>query len=183
MKTARFVILAGLLASPALADEPECRSYGATQAYDRETLCVSSFLTPQSGNRYDAKSVSDDDDRTAWCEGVKGHGVGELIAFEWDNAGPLLSLWISNGYAKSSASFSANGRVKDVTIAVWRQGAAESDYTAFQYRLEDHGIEQGIDMPTPNAPLDRVLIRIDSVYPGSKWQDTCINEIWADFGM
>lgn len=183
MLSARIALLTAVLATPAYAAEPECNVIGGTQAFNRETLCVSSYLAPQSGNRYDARSISDDDIRTAWCEGVSGHGEGEIIAFEWDNAAPLQSLWISNGYAKSDASFTRNGRVKDLTIAVWRRGAAESDYTVFQHRLDDHGVEQVIDMPYPNVQLDRVLIRIDSVYPGSKWQDTCINEIWTDFGM
>lgn len=183
MKTTHLALIAGFVATPALAAEPECRTFGATQIYDRETLCVSSVLAPQSGNSYNANSISDDDIRTAWCEGVKGNGEGEMIVIEWDNAGPLRTLWISNGYAKSSSSFSSNGRVKDVTIAMWRQGASDSDYTTIQRRLEDHGAEQPIDIPFPQAPLDRVLIRIDSVYPGSKWQDTCINEIWTDFGM
>ena len=183
MKLTPFALVAGLLASPAFAAEPECRTYGATQVFDRETLCVSSVLAPQSGNRYNANSISDDDIRTAWCEGVRGNGEGEMIVIEWVNAGPLKTLWVSNGYAKSSSSFSRNGRVKDVTIAMWRQGASDSDYSTFRHRLEDHGVEQPIDIPYPQVPLDRVLIQIDSVYPGSKWQDTCINEIWTDFGM
>lgn len=183
MNTTLITVLVGLFASPALAANQDCRSFDGGQTFDRETLCVSSFLAPQSGNHYDAGSVSDDNVNTAWCEGVKGNGEGERILIEWENAAPLQTLWISNGYAKSSSSFSSNGRVKDVTIALWRQGASQSDYTTFQHRLEDHGVEQNIDIPFPQVPLDRVLIRIDSVYPGSKWQDTCINEIWTDFGM
>jgi len=127
--------------------------------------------------------INDDDIRTAWCEGVKGSGAGQSITIEWHNAGPLRSLWLSNGYAKSSKSFRNNSRVKDITVAMWRAGSGDGDYTVFQHRLQDHGVEQVIDLPFPQVPLRKMLIRIDSTYAGAKWQDTCINELWTDFGM
>ncbi len=178
-----FAIVLALAATPGLSQDRACTSTSGTQAYDRETICVSSFLAPQSGNHYDVRSLRDDDIRTAWCEGVKGTGAGQSITIEWRNAGPLHSLWVSNGYAKSSNSFRKNGRVKDVTVAMWRAGSGDADYTVFQHRLADHGVEQVIDLPFPQYPLRKLLIRIDSTYAGAKWQDTCINELWTDFGM
>ncbi|SHJ67102.1 hypothetical protein SAMN05444000_111105 [Shimia gijangensis] len=180
VKAALFCLMT---ATPVLAAGSECVTTNATQAFNRETVCTSSHLAPQAGNRYNTHSMSDDDMRTAWCEGVSGNGIGEALAIEWDGAGPLQTLWISNGYAKNSGSFSNNGRIKDVTVALWRAGASDSDYTTFQYQLEDHGVEQPINMPFPQNELRRLVLRIDSVYPGAKWQDTCINEIWTDFGF
>lgn len=175
-----LALIAGLIAAPALAG-PECVHTGGSQAFDRQSLCVSSYLAPQSGNRYDARALTDGSTNTAWCEGVQGHGVGEKMVFEWAGAAPLHRIWIINGYAKSSDSWHRNGRIRDIAVRVKPRGSAK--VRVFQWRLADTSHDQAIEFPwAVNAPA-RVVIRIKSVYPGSKWPDTCVSEIWPDFGF
>ena len=99
------------LASP-LAAQPLCETMLGTQAFDYQSICVSSALAPQSGNRYDIGSMRDANDYTAWCEGVPGPGIGEQITLSYRFAGPLERIWISNGYAKSPKSFADNGLIE-----------------------------------------------------------------------
>ncbi len=168
------------LAAPVGAQQL-CDTSSGTQAYDYQSICVSSALAPQSGNRYDIRSLRDSDSRTAWCEGRSGHGIGETISFDYRYAGPLNTIWISNGYAKSSKSFTSNSRVKDITVHFWAQDDMER--RTMSYRLEDHGVEQPIPLPWSHLQPRSIQIVIDSVYPGTRWQDTCVNEIWPDWGM
>ena len=174
--------LAALVAlSTPLSAQTLCETMHGTQAYDYQSVCVSSALAPQSGNRYDVNSMRDAQDSTAWCEGVPGAGIGEQITLSYRFAGPLERIWISNGYAKSSKSFSDNGRIRDITVHFW--AVDDPERRTMQYRLEDHGVEQPIPIPWTTLQPRVIEIVIDSVYPGARWQDTCVNELWPDFGM
>ncbi|SFL91362.1 NADase-type glycan-binding domain-containing protein [Shimia aestuarii] len=168
------------LASP-LAAQPLCETMLGTQAFDYQSICVSSALAPQSGNRYDIGSMRDANDYTAWCEGVPGPGIGEQITLSYRFAGPLERIWISNGYAKSPKSFADNGRIRDITVHFW--AVDDPQRRTLQYRLADHGKEQPIPIPWTTLQPRAIEIVIDSVYPGARWQDTCVNEFWPDFGM
>lgn len=181
----QFIFLAVAVASTwgsaALAQwNGDCTTMGATQAFDRQGICVSSVLASQSGNSYGVASLVDDRDASAWCEGVAGPGKGEKITLEWANAAPLQRIWITNGYAKSAKSWRRNARVRDVAVRVKSRG---QDVRVFETRLKDTAGEQQIRFPfAVNAPV-RVVIRIKSVYPGSHYTDTCVSGLWPDFGF
>lgn len=160
-----------------------CYTMGDTQVYDSETLCVSSALAPQSGNRYDVHSLTDDNTQTAWCEGRQGHGVGETITLDWDGAGPLSGIWITNGYAKSRATWRNNSRVRDLRVTLTTAANIGSGPQSMTVTLADDKSEQTILMPwAHNTPL-RVQLTILSVYPGDKYTDTCLSGLWSGFGF
>lgn len=172
-----ILTLSGL---PVFAEE-YCATLRDMQPYKQETTCVSSVLPAQSGNRYDIRSLMDGSDKTAWCEGVGGHGVGQSIEFTYVESVPIRSIWLSNGYAKSSESFTANSRIKDVTINFWAVG--DRAMRSVSFRLPDTMQEVELPLEWTQYEPARLQVVIDDVYPGSRWSDTCVNKIWVDFYM
>lgn len=175
--------LAGLLfAGPAQA-ATLCNTIDDALVFEREQVCVSSALPSQSGNSYGADNLQDGDPRTAWCEASSGHGEGTEITWEWQGAAPLRGIWMTNGYTKSDSIWAKNSRIRDIVIEVWIEGSRPDDFIRYYQTLEDRQGEQLIAMRDPLVPLRKLVIRIDSVYPGSKWSDTCITEVWSEFGL
>jgi len=158
-----------------------CRTMSGAQAYQSQSICVSSVLPPQAGNRYDVRSLTDFNTATAWCEGVAGPGVGEAVTLRYEFAAPVQAIRIRNGYGKSDRAYSRNGRIRDVRISV----SSETDgaLREMTHRLLDHSWEQVIALPWQVDRPARITLTILSVYPGTHYQDTCITELWADFGM
>jgi hypothetical protein len=68
---------------------------------------------------------------TAWCEGAPGDGVGEWIEVRVDRPPgkrtPLCAVQIVPGYAKSQATYRANGRVTRVRLASCQRPEAHLD--------------------------------------------------------
>ena len=182
MPVLKTCLVVGLcaLASAATAGE-YCVYGGGTQAFRSSEACASSFLNPQNGNRYDIRSLFDGNTDTAWCEGVKGHGIGETIYFEWADAAPLKGLFITNGYTKNKETWTKNARIRELGIRVWDRSWPKG--RSFTIRLQDSPLEEEILLPWRVNNPERLRLTIKSVYPGSKWQDTCVSEVWANFGF
>ncbi len=136
------------------------------------TVCASSALTPAQGSSYGPRNLADGDDKTAWVEGSNGQGLGEFVVLEFDTPRMVRGLTIRNGYDKSADIFAKNSRVKDVEL---RFSSGES-VTA---TLNDQPGPQHLALSQPiEAKWVELVIR--SVYPGSKYADTAINEITVD---
>jgi hypothetical protein len=167
-----------LLAGPVLADD-YCEYSGGTQAFRSALGCVSSHLHSQSGNRYVVQNLFDGNTATAWCEGAAGNGRGETITFEWSDAAPLQGLFITNGYTKSSDIWRKNNRIRDLVVTVWDHSWSGPRTTTI--RLHDSPLEEQVTLPWHAPSPVRLELRIGSVYRGSKYQDTCVSELWTDF--
>jgi len=158
---------------------PKCFSFNeATQIFKSASWCVSSFLRSQGKNTYGPRNLTR---KGAWCEGVKGYGIGEAVMLTFqgypnDARPPSYDrLVISNGYDKTSKTFLENSRVKQIEI--------RTDSGKFWIRtLKDETGPQEISLGGEIAPLS-VTITILDVYPGNKYDDTCISGLYADFGM
>ena len=129
---------------------------------------ASSTLDPQGTNSYCPKNTLDGRPDTAWVEGVRGPGIGEWISFRF---APQVITYIDiyPGYGKSRESFSRNNRVNKATLVF-------SDGTRVQARFVDEMRTQTISLASPLRTSSLVLI-IDDVYRGSRYDDTCISEI------
>ncbi|MDQ7071438.1 MAG: hypothetical protein Q9M48_12005 [Rhodobacterales bacterium] len=173
-------IIAIWAASPMLATEL-CKYTDDTQVYDSQSICVTSALAPQGKNNYDIKALTDGNPSTAWCEGVKGRGIGEIITLRWTNASAVDNIWLNNGYTKSNASYTNNGRLRDVRLTLWPLDGLERRQMSFT--LRDTPAEQAIPIPWPNLRPRQIEIEILSTYEGAKYRDTCLSEIWPDFGL
>lgn len=152
-----------------------------------DSCTVSSYLPEQKGNVYNAESVNDLSFETAWVEGVSGDGVGEKISFYFHANSPRVTeILIANGYVKSEKAWKENGRVKSILFSVNGVPVAVfllDDIRALQsfefapigYSREEYTIDELRELP----PLVFTFEILD-VYPGSKYHDTAISEIFFD---
>lgn len=106
---------------------------------------------------------------TAWAEGVPGYGVGQSITLVFDGEYQVSGLQIWAGYHKSEDLFYKNARPQQIRVIL--TGGMEMTYS-----LQDVMGKQTLYFDTP-AVTDAVTILIDSVYPGTVYEDTVISEI------
>lgn len=138
---------------------------------------ASSSLASQSKASYHPPNVMDEDPTTAWVEGKEDHGVGEYLEVHME---PYSNgIYLLNGYQASSTAWENNGRVKRMQVSINGTIVCLVD-------LSDRMGAQRFDLP-PNA-LDLfatqggdVILRLTilEVYPGLKWKDTAISEVWT----
>ncbi len=136
------------------------------------TICTSSVLATSHGISYGPGNLTDGDDATAWVEGSSGQGAGEFVVLEFDAARAVRGLSIKNGYDKSPDIYAKNSRVKDIELRF-------STGDSLQATLKDAPGAQQLALSSPvDAKWVELIIR--SVYPGSKYSDTAINELGVD---
>jgi len=146
----------------------------ATTSAGIDEYCVSSVLKPDNVNiyTYGPENLFDDALDTAWVEGVPGQGVGQWIVVAFDQIRLVKSIEINNGYNKDRDIYQKNGRVKDMRVEF--SGRGKPTYVV----LKDTGSTQPVPLPD-DMPLKAYWIKftIESVYPGSKFEDTAISEL------
>ena len=130
------------------------------------------MLPAAQGNIYGPRNLTDGNDKTAWVEGSDGQGLGEFIVLEFNSERGVRGLTIRNGYDKSPDIFTKNSRVKDIELRF-------SSGDSIEATLKDAPGPQYVTMSQPiKAKWIELVIR--SVYPGSKYSDTAINELSVD---
>jgi len=142
---------------------------------------VSSFLTESyDGKTYKYKpgNLSKNDIMEPWVEGVDGGGVGEWLKFYYSLESK--SFYIINGFYNPYRPelFYMNNRVKEIEIIAYTKKHEKlvKQFTG-QYELEDNAELQKIVLPEGGTHFK---IIINSVYPGNKYDDTCIAGIFTD---
>jgi len=124
--------------------------------------------------------IADDDPATAWVEGDQGTGVG--AALTW--LGPTLQkaktyrVYVRSGYQKSAPLFAANARPKAITLQPVLKGEAGVTPvgTPVKATLKDALGWQEVVVAVP-AQVSGVRLTLDAVYPGKKYEDTCISDL------
>jgi hypothetical protein len=129
---------------------------------------------------------------STWAEGVDGTGLGETIVFGL--ASDRMVIW--SGHSKSQTSHDANSRPKRVRVMVL-QGQAYSQNGNFGAQdilvIAQHFVElkdvfgyQPLPLPAYRKSnvytLQRrryVALEILSVYPGTRWEDTCVSHAFG----
>jgi len=142
----------------------------------RDEINSSSTLRPEK--QYSPINAFDGDKTTAWVEGVGGYGQGEWLFFNLSEKNKFDKTWlfylekfgIRNGYTKSKELYRKNNRVKTAIIEF-------SDGTRREIELKDIDEVQWFDLSPPVKTGSFKLI-IQSVYPGSRCDDTCISDIF-----
>lgn len=107
--------------------------------------------------------------QNAWVEGAVGYGIGEWIQFSFNGTYTVSGIKIYSGYQKSTDIYQKNSRPQDVRI-VFSDGTEES------FTLDDIDGIQTIYF-TKGMNTDMLTLYIESVYPGTKYEDTAISEI------
>ena len=138
-----------------------------------QNVKTSSTLKASGSSSYAADNLSDDNPQTAWVEGKADYGIGEFVTF---NVEGTDQMHIYNGYQKSKASFYNNSRVK--TFKVYFDNKYVGDLLLNdkpgqqQVNLSEFGIES----------YKTIKLEIKEVYPGKKWKDTAISELFFEGG-
>ena len=148
-----------------------------------DTKILSASSTLREGNIVYSTNNLDERIGMSWVEGVKGQGIGEKIIFSGKNTdinSPVFfnSLYISIGFVSMDKPYlyKQNSRPKKIRVS---------------YEGEDPEITELADTPNLQAincygwwsrdPNNRgniekeLWIEILEVYPGTKFEDTCIN--------
>ncbi|MFI3313505.1 MAG: hypothetical protein R3Y62_06420, partial [Eubacteriales bacterium] len=126
--------------------------------------------------RYQVANMFDNDFSTSWVEGRDGYGEGECfyLGFEMDNFN-ISGIAMVNGYASSENFYTANARVHAATIEITTKNGNQD---TFQVQFADGMMEyQYIYFEDVYEDVAVVKFTIDSVYPGSQYEDTCIAEL------
>lgn len=100
-----------------------------------------------------------------WCEGVAGYGIGEWIQKSFFQKGDKLLLL--NGYVDPNHPdyYYKNSRIKDVQVI--------TEYGSKICTLSDSPQLQVINLD--KRINSYVRLRIESVYKGTKYDDTCLS--------
>ena len=129
----------------------------------------SSILHDSTNKNYGSTKVLDGDFSTVWSEGVSGYGNGEWIILDFDNIYTVKKIKIVNGLVNKKNGYYNSNRPKSLTLQF-------SDGSSQKINLEDNNT--GYQVVNINAvETSYVKFVIDSVYYGTKYDDTCIADI------
>ncbi len=138
---------------------------------------ASSCLKPIGKFDYKGENAHDFDHESVWAEGVKGQGIGEYLIYEFaPNCPRITSVKILNGHVKSEKTWRENSRVKKLKMYYMNQPLVILD-------LEDSRTLQCFEVGTLGRESEKnwtLKFEILEVYPGSKYQDTVISELYFD---
>lgn len=150
----------------------------------QDTQTASCELSAQGTNTYNAQNAHDLSYETAWVEGVSGYGIGEFLEYYIEPENPRITeIIIVNGYVKSDNAWKNNSRVKTLKMYIDDKPYAVlelEDAKAEQHFKVDpigYGDRQNFEL-LKKKPGFTMKFEIAEVYPGSKWDDTAITEIY-----
>lgn len=138
-----------------------------------ETISATSILPSGGGYTYGTDNLSDDNPATAWVEGKSDYGIGEALTLKGTVYGNVIV--ILNGLQATGKLYLANSRVKRFKVSVNGTDLCYVD-------LEDKMGKQYIELLKYNNESDLVEYRFEivDIYPGTKYKDTCISEIYTE---
>lgn len=131
---------------------------------------ISSVSASSSLKAYPVKNIMDNDPRTTWVAGTKPDGISDWVLLTLDDETFVKSLDIAPGFAcvkDGRDLFPLNNRLKRITITLSSGKPIIVDF---------NGKESKFRIPI-NASTKTIKITINTIYPGSKWRDTCISEL------
>jgi hypothetical protein len=144
-------------------------AYGYAEAINRwngVTATASSALRDSQGS-YPAQNLIDGTYRT-WAEGARGNGAGESFAITVENRAQIAGFALKNGYGDLNY-FLQNNRVKSFKIYI------DNEYIeTIPVKDSIHFEQYALQTPVEGKKFQFV---IDSVYPGTVYDDTCVAEI------
>lgn len=179
-----------------------CNGFCAVKIW--ETFYQATSELDSEDGRFNAGYVGGYQSRDkAWAEGAEGYGIGEKISmlqvcsYGWIPEEPYLEdigakepylvdgnltynqICIVNGYAKNKKVWEENGRVKRLLMLVEGQPFAYLE-------LADTIKPQYFTLPEKSLVVpDEVFLEcefiIEEVYPGTKYEDTCLTGLAMDF--
>jgi len=122
---------------------------------------------------YPPVNIVDGNLNNTWCESVQdGPGIGESITIEFTMPVSFDEIQIVNGFAYKDY-YKKNNRVKDIQITQ----VAKKHFQQKTYTLEDNKPDwQSIKFEYTQT-AQTITFKIVSVYKGTKYDDTCLDDI------
>jgi hypothetical protein len=137
------------------------------------TVSASSHLPTDRWGQYQAWMATDGVLGTAWVEGVAGSGIGEWIELRFPGTVEIHSIRMDIGYDKNADVFYKNNRIKRVTLVFSTGEQLELGFA------DGRGMQEIplVRAPGSNIETTSVKVVIEDVFPGWKYDDTCLAEI------
>lgn len=134
----------------------------------------SSLVSEKTGMIYGPELMLDGDINTSWQEGEDGWGEEETLTFSfYGEEVPLKVISFYGGSFQSEEKFTENGRPAEITVICSLDGEEKGRFSA---ELEDAMMPNYLQFDQA-VSCNAVNIQIDSVYPGSRYQDTAVTEM------
>ena len=133
------------------------------------SVTASSILVNNSGTTYVPENLIDDKVTTSWQEGVDGAGKGEYVDVVLSAESQINGISFKMGNEKSSDRYYNNNRPRTLRLTVNEESCIyefSDSYDVWQTIVFDEPVE-----------MQNIRIELDEVYPGEKWDDTCIAEV------
>jgi hypothetical protein len=142
---------------------------GAQAVYDLQggIRASSTLADPETPGHYIPAKAFDNDPRTIWAEGRSGAGLGETIEIDFGQSIIADEVRIMPGFF-NSRWWKPNNRVKVATLFF--------DEYDMEVTFKDIMKSQSCRLPK-SLSFDTFKLRIDAVYAGTRFADTCISEI------
>ena len=144
-----------------------------------DTVTSSSCLAPTKKFDYKGANAHDFNHESVWAEGASGQGIGEYLVYHFKGVCPrITTVKVLNGHVKNEKVWRENSRVKQLKVYF-------NDTPLCILDLKDSRTLQCFEVGTlgyndANAPDWTLKFEIVDVYPGTKYQDTVISELYFD---
>ncbi|MCR5288454.1 MAG: discoidin domain-containing protein [Treponema sp.] len=147
-----------------------------TETADVKSVVATSELVEAQFNGkylYPPINILDGNYDSTWCEADQsGPGIGESITVEFSQPVSFDEIQIVNGFA-SKDYYKKNNRVKTIVLTQ----VAKKHFQQKEYTLnDDTPTWQSINFALPQT-AQTITIKITDVYKGSKYDDTCLDDI------
>lgn len=130
---------------------------------------ASTVLAARDGsNAYAGESAFDGVERSSWQEGEPEEGLGATLTAHLDRSYTIRYILLKLGNWRSEKAYVENNRPESMTVTI---GEA-----SFSITFPDEQVEHCITL-SEDVETDSVSFRLDSAYPGSRNNDTCIADI------
>ncbi len=147
-----------------------------------DSVTASSHLKAQGKSNYLPMNAHNFDHESVWSEGVPGQGIGEWLDYEFAGGCPrVTAIKILAGHVKTAAAWKANSRPKSLKVYYLGKPLCIfelKDFRGLQYF--DLGDLAPLGFNDADKPSWHLRFEIIDVYPGTKYQDTVISELYFD---
>lgn len=159
-----------------------------------DSLRISTIASSSLGAAYKSSNLLDGKIDTAWVEGAKDDGINQWFKIQLDatKESPtttpfsILKVGVIPGYSKSHKTWNENNRVKTALLVIYSPPFTtpkECEWVVFRLRFKDENKLQIFEIPDEKIGYSMDLMsktvwfKIEEVYKGTKYQDTCVSEI------
>lgn len=149
-----------------LVDIDRADMTGCSPANVREA--IASSVVEQEGYDNSAAMLVDGNVVTSWQEGASGDGINEFVNLKLDREYEVKYITLNLGNWRDQQRYNENNVPK--TLTIWL------DEKSFKIDFPHEQTQFCLEF-SEQCPASEIYVRIDDVYEGSLWDDTCISEI------